>query len=84
MEKSIPPLAALNLITRIRLLWINWLRRPRERIAANAVSHAARSENFAGRWPDAAAVLAWRLSATAVSNPPKRESGGSIGKQETL
>jgi len=84
MEKSPPALAALGLITCIRQLW---RRRARDRIAANAANHAPRPENFAGKWPDADAVLAWRLSATTepgLRNPgADSNDAATVQKQET-
>jgi hypothetical protein len=86
MKKS-PALPASGLMTRIRQRWCHWRGRAPERTGANAANHAPRPENFAGKWPDADAVLAWRLSATAESdlrNPlTGAESSATIEKQET-
>ncbi len=73
----------MNLITHIRLLWRRRRGPAPDQVAADAASHGPRPENFAGRWPDANAVLAWRLSAAAVSVPQKPENTATIGKQET-
>jgi hypothetical protein len=87
MDKTSTASAAPGLITRILHCWSSWRGRVPDQFAANAANHAAHPENFAGKWPDADAVLAWRLSGTVESyhrNPATAPASmATTGKQET-
>jgi hypothetical protein len=81
MEKLSPVSASLGLITRI---WRRWRNRPPGQNDARADNPASHSKNYAGKWPDANAVLAWRLSATIQAEPGKPGMDAPAGSKQEL